>query len=84
MIHPDRMLSQMTARQFGEWMEYYGVDPFGEQRADLRSAIVAATMNNRWRNKNEEPLQPLDFMPFHRPPQQTPDEIRNALRRHLK
>jgi hypothetical protein len=79
-VHPDEMLRRMTARQFAEWCAFYGLDPFGEQRADLRAGIVAATMNNRWRNKNENPSKPADFMPYHRQAEQTPEEIQRTLR----
>ncbi len=58
------------------------MQPFGEQRADLRSAIVACTMANAWRGKNEKAYRPRDFMPFmdDRPRQQTPEEMEAVLR----
>ena len=37
---------RMSSREFAEWMEYYQLDPFGDERADVRSAIVASTMAN--------------------------------------
>lgn len=79
-LHPDVMLSQMTARQFGEWAAFCAIEPIGDERADLRMGVLAATMNNRWRNKHEQPTQPVDYMPFHRPPEQTPEEIKITLR----
>lgn len=33
--------ARMSSREFSEWMAYYSIAPFGEERADLRSAIVA-------------------------------------------
>jgi hypothetical protein len=72
----------LSARQFREWMTFYAVDPFGDQRADLRMGVLAAAMSNRWRGKNEEPMKPIDFMPFNRT-EQTPNEIRSTLRRIL-
>jgi hypothetical protein len=59
---------------------FYTIDPFGDQRADLRAGIVAATMSNRWRGKNENPQQPSDFMPFKEQREQTPEEIQRTLR----
>lgn len=79
-MHPDYLLRRLTSRQFAEWMEYYQLEPFGEDRADLRSAIVACVMSNRWRGKNEPPSKPADFMPFGRAKEQTPDEIKQQLR----
>ena len=42
------MLKQMSAMELSEWVAYYEVEPFGEERADYRSAIIAwvlATIN---------------------------------------
>ena len=69
----------MTSRQFTDWLAYYSVDPFGDQRADLRAGIVSAVVANRWRGKNEQPLEPSDFMPFRVRKAQTPDEMRSVL-----
>lgn len=79
-MHPNHLLRGLTSRQFAEWIEYYGLEPFGEERADLRSAIVACTMANGWRGKGQSPSRPLDFMPYARKREQTPDEIKRELR----
>ena len=42
-------------------MAYYSLEPFGEERADLRSGIVAAVTANVWRGKGRA-AQPKDFM----------------------
>ena len=78
--HPDYLLGAITSRQFAEWQAFYALDPFGDQRADLRAGIVCATMSNRWRGKNENPKEPLDFMPFRQEPEQTPEDMRRTLR----
>jgi len=83
-VHPDVMLAHMTSRQYAEWIAYYTQDPFGEQRADLRCGILAATVNNRWRGKYEAATSPRDYMPFAGTRQQTPKEIKAALRSVLK
>ena len=77
------MLETLTARQYVEWLEYYKCDPWGEQRADLRAGIVACTMSNRWRGKNEEASEPLDFMPYAQQ-EQTADEIKFSLKSILR
>jgi len=55
----------MSSREFAEWMAYCEVEPFGEERADLRSAIVASTVANAHRDpkRRRKPFRPLDFMP---------------------
>lgn len=57
------MLAQMTSRQFAEWQAYYRLEPWGEERADLRSGIIAATFANAHRAKGAKPAKAEDFMP---------------------
>lgn len=77
---PDALLRSLTAREYAEWQAFYTVDPFGDQRADLRAGIVCATMSNRWRGKNENPAEPINFMPYHQVKEQTPHEMQVTLR----
>ena len=53
----------MDAREFAEWMAYYELDPFGEERADLRAGIIASTFANANLGKGRKPYAPSDFMP---------------------
>lgn len=55
----------MTGQQLMEWMAYEEVEPFGEQRADLRMAILAALIANINRDpkKKSRAYEPKDFMP---------------------
>jgi hypothetical protein len=73
------MLEQMPARTFAAWQAFYEIDPFGDQRADLRAGIVAATAANCWRGKGDRPLKPIDFMPFYERPRQSSEEMRHIL-----
>lgn len=70
----------MTARQLFEWMAFYRVDPFGDQRGDLQASIVASTIANTFRGKNQNPIEPMKFMPFADVQEQTPEEIQRTLR----
>lgn len=57
----------MTAEEFGLWAALYAADPWGEQRADLRAGIVAATVANyagMQRSKQAGPARPTEFMPY--------------------
>jgi len=71
---------RMTSLEFSEWLAYAQLEPFGEERGDLRAAIVASVMANRWRGKNERPTTPMDFMPYAKKRQQSPEEIKAELR----
>jgi len=46
-------------------MAYYRLEPFGEERADVRSAIVAAVIANANRDakKRKRPFKISDFIP---------------------
>ena len=58
----------MTSAELTEWMAYYKLEPFDEQRADLRSAIVASTTANAApRRRGARVYHVQDFMPY-RPP----------------
>lgn len=59
-----QLLASMSAREFTEWMAFDSLEPFGDQRADLRAGIVAATVvnSNPWRKKGSRAARPSDFM----------------------
>jgi len=55
--------------EFKEWLAYMRINPFGEERADLRAGIVASTIANVNRGKGQRAFNPSDFMPdFDRTP----------------
>jgi hypothetical protein len=75
--NPDAMLAQLPHRVFVEWIEYTKLEPFGEERADLRAGIIASTIANCLARKKGQPaFKVKDFMPNFEPPKQkTPDEL---------
>ena len=57
-------MAEMSSRQLAEWIAYYQLEPWGEERADLRAGIVASTIANVNRSaKRTKPYTPRDFMP---------------------
>lgn len=60
-------------------MAYAGLEPFGEERADLRAGIVASTVANAARDPKvqRDPFTPQEFMPkFEKEPtEQTPEQM---------
>lgn len=57
------LLRRIDSRELQEWQAYYELEPFGEERGDLRAGIVAATVANANRNpKKTKPFKPGDFM----------------------
>jgi hypothetical protein len=62
--NPDAMLAVMPYRVYQDWMTYYELEPFGEERADLRAGIIAATIANCLaRRKGRPAFRVTDFMP---------------------
>jgi hypothetical protein len=61
------MLAEMTSLQFAEWMAYSRLEPWGEEREDLRAGIVASTIANVNLRKGKKPFKPQDFMPSFEP-----------------
>ena len=47
-----------------EWQIYEAIEPFGEQRADLRAGIIASTIANVNRGKGQKAFTATDFMPY--------------------
>lgn len=73
------LLARISSRELTEWMQYYELEPFGEERADLRAAIVAATVANANRRKGKRAFKPADFMPRFKQqaePQSWEDQLR--------
>ncbi len=56
-------MREISSREFAEWIAYDQLEPFGEQRADLRAGITAATVANVNRGKGQRPFAAADFMP---------------------
>lgn len=74
-----RAQREIDAREFAEWMAAYSVEPWGEERADLRAGIIASTTANVTAGNK---TKPGDFMPdFHSEPRrvQTAEEMAAAL-----
>ena len=62
--NPDAMLARLPHRVWQEWQVFAALEPFGEERADLRAGIVAATIANCLaRGKGKPAFKARDFMP---------------------
>lgn len=57
------MLRSMSWPQLHEWLHYAEIDPFGEDRADLRAARICSILANIHRPKGAREYSPKDFMP---------------------
>lgn len=68
------MLREIDSQELTEWLAYARVEPFGEERADLRAGIVAATTANVHRDpkKRRRAYKAEDFIPTFGPKQAKP------------
>jgi len=58
----DAMLAEMTSGAFAEWMAYSRIEPWGEDRDDLRIGILASMIANMFREKGKKAYAPQDFI----------------------
>lgn len=60
-----QLLARISSRELTEWQAFYRLEPFGEERADLRAGIIASTMANTARDPKQrrKPFEPREFMP---------------------
>ena len=58
------MLRRIPSRLLSEWMAYYGLEPFGQERENMHAGLVASAVYNVNRDpkKHRKPFGPADFM----------------------
>ena len=74
----ETMLATISSRELAEWIAYYGLEPFGQDREALHAGIIAATVANANAAKGKT-YQPSDFMPDFDRKEQTADDMRAIL-----
>ena len=55
--------NRMSSQEFTEYLAYFSVEPWAEERADLNSAMIAALLANAYRNPKAKP-QPFTLQDF--------------------
>lgn len=80
-IDVDAMLDGISSDQLIRWIAYAKIEPFGEERGDLRSAIVASTIANANRIKGRV-FKIDDFMPEFNKSKKTWQEMKSLLKQY--
>lgn len=57
-----RTQQEVSSREFAEWLAYHRIEPWGPVRGDLRAAMVAKTVADVHRGKDQEPYPISDFL----------------------
>lgn len=73
---------RLDAAELTEWLAFYALEPWGTHPADVRAALVAATIANVNRGKGQRAYKVRDFLPRwdeRAPRQQRPEEIEATL-----
>ncbi len=58
----DQMLSEISSPQWAEWIAYFRLEPFGENRKDWRAALIASTVA-RYNSTKPNQIKIKDFIP---------------------
>lgn len=72
----------MTSAEIAEWMAYAQLEPFGEERADLRAGIIASTIANVHRDpkQRKKPYTAEEFMPKFERQEKSPQSVAEKIK----
>lgn len=56
------LLARISSLELSEWMAFYSIEPFGTERDNLHAGVVASATVNLWRDSDDEPARPQDFL----------------------
>tara|TARA_R110002020_G_scaffold273792_1_gene488962 strand:+ start:8252 stop:8506 length:255 start_codon:yes stop_codon:yes gene_type:complete len=73
------LLQRIDSTELAEWIAYYGIEPFGQEREALHSGIIAATIANAHSSSKCKTYQPADFMPDFEAKEQSIDDMKAIL-----
>ena len=57
-----QLYREIDSAELVEWQAYYNLEPWGEQKADIRTGIIASTIANVNRGKNTKAFSHEDFV----------------------
>lgn len=81
----DWLENNISSRELSEWTAFSQIEPFGEWRADVRSAIIARTVAQGMgmKRSDDQPITLEEFMPKFNVEQQdklSPEKLREKAR----
>jgi hypothetical protein len=64
----EELQNAMSSAEFGEWIAFYSIEPFGDRIEDLRAGVVASVVANVNRKASTPAYKPLDFIAWAQEP----------------
>lgn len=57
------LLTRMDSRELSEWMAYYSIEPWGQERDNVHAGIIAKAVYDVHQDpKKRRDISPLDFV----------------------
>jgi hypothetical protein len=84
-------LEEVGSAEMTEWIAFAGVEPFGGEVEDMRAGLMPAMTVNMNKDKDTDPVHPMDFFPWHErieapepePLTESPEELAARIRREI-
>ena len=81
----EELFDTMSGNEFFYWLAFSALEPFGDDRADWRNAMILSQQANMNRKKGKPAYKPDKFLlrfQSDRSPVQTPEQMKMAMRAH--
>ena len=74
------LLERVSCKELSEWMAFYNIEPFGEERMDLRFALLAANLIAPHLAKGHKPRLKDYMLSFKKKKPMTDDQMKLILK----
>ena len=54
---------RLGADELLEWMAFFELEPWGEERLEIMLAQICSLLANQWRGKGQRAARPQEFLP---------------------
>lgn len=72
------LLASVDAGELAEWEAYHACEPWGDERGDQQTALLACILANQWRGKGS-PAKVKDFLPDYWRDEEGKDNLKKML-----
>jgi hypothetical protein len=79
-----RLLEEIGSAELAEWLAFYDREPWGCAVDDLRAGTNPAVTINMNRDRDSDPVGPMEFFPWNKPAEPDPEEERAKVERAIR